>query len=447
MTEGNPTRLLLVFALPMLIGNLFQQMYNIVDSVIVGRFCGTNALAAIGATGAVNFFFFALCNGVGVGGGILTAKHFGAGEDEQVRSSIVNSGYTLITGSVLIGTVAYFSMEGLLTIMGTPEEILEDALKYVRLVSLALPLVGIYNHASSMLQALGDSRTPLYFLVAACILNIVLDIWFVYWLDMGVQGAAVATVISQFVSGIGSLTYAFLTNPYFKLKRQHFRPQPNIIRATLRLGVPLSLQNGMIALSCIALQRFINGFGPVAVAAFAATDRVEGLLHQPFGSVSTALSNYAGQNLGAGKIDRLREGHRKAMRIMLLVAVGLMLLMQLCGKWIIGVFVDDAEVIRCGATALRITSAFYIPLAILYICRALLTGVGDSLFALINGGVEIFTRVFLPMVFIAIPFIGIWGLWLSVGICWCAGCAASIFRYRWWMRKNENYKKPLSVKS
>ena len=284
MTEGNPVQLLLVFAVPMLIGNIFQQLYNLVDSVIVGKFVGADALAAVGATGSVSFLFFALCNGLGSGGGIITAQQFGAGNKENVKKAIINSGYILIAGSILMGALAFAISEWVLTAMATPQEILQDSITYMRIQCVGLPLVAIYNHASSMLRALGDSRTPLYFLIFSCVLNVGLDLWFVVGFGMGVFGAAFATLLAQLVSGIGCLLYALKCNEYFKFERSHFRPEKQMLYGTIRMGVPLSLQFSLIAISCMALQRVVNTFGATVMAAFTAVSRVEQLLHQPYGT-------------------------------------------------------------------------------------------------------------------------------------------------------------------
>ena len=436
MTEGNPTRLLLVFALPMLLGNLFQQMYNLVDSVIVGKFCGTNALAAIGATGSVTFLFFALCNGLGSGGGIVTAQKFGAGQEDRVKSSIVNSGYTLISGALIIGVTAFLLTGPILRLMGTPEEIIRDAVSYMQLMCLSLPLVAVYNHTSAMLRALGDSRTPLYFLIFACILNIGLDIWFVYGLKLGVSGAAVATVMSQFVAGAGCLLYAVKTNPYFKMKKRHFKPEKQMMWETLRMGVPLSLQFSLIAISLMVLQGVVNSFGPVVVAAYTATGRVEQLLHQPYGTLSAALSTYSGQNLGARKMKRLILGFKKSMMLMTMFSLIMLPIMQFGSEAIIRVFVDDPEVIACGARGLRITSWFYIVLGTINMSRGILNGVGDAAFALINGGVEVAVRTSLPFGLVAIPLFGVWGIWWSVGICWFVSAVFCLIRYWAWKKKN-----------
>lgn len=435
MTTGNPVRLLLVFSVPMLIGNVFQQLYNLVDSMIVGRFVGEGALAAIGATNSVGFLFFAICNGLGSGGGILTAKEFGAGNDEAVKKSIVNSGYILIFGSLVMGGIAALVSKSVLEFMNTPSLIMNDALLYMYLQCIGLPLVAIYNHSSSMLRALGDSRTPLYFLIFAALLNVVLDLWFVCGFEWGIFGAAFATGIAQVVAGIGCLIYAIKFNPYFKMKRHHFKPEGKILWECVRLGVPLSVQFSMIAVSCMALQRIVNGYGPAVMAAFTATSRVEQLLHQPYQTLSAALSTYSGQNLGAKEHERIRLGFRKSMVMMGIFSLVMLPVMQFGGEAIIRLFVDDPTVIYYGAKAMQITSWFYITLGTIYMTRGVLNGIGDAAFALINGIVEVVGRIVVPVALTLIPFIGVWGIWWSTGIVWLISALFCYLRYVFWGKK------------
>ena len=349
MTEGNPVRLLLAFSVPMLIGNIFQQLYNLVDSVIVGQFIGAQALAAIGATGSITFFFFALCNGIGAGGGIVTSHFFGEGSTEKVKNCIANTAYIMLVIPTTIGVIAFFAAGPILHLLNTPESIISDSKMYMQIMCVCIVMISVYNFASSMLRALGDSKTPLYFLIFSCLLNGVLDVIFVYNLKLGVWGAGVATLISNMVCGALCLLFAFKTNPYFKLTRADWRVNPVILGRCIRLGVPLSLQFSLIAISCMALQRVVNSFGPVAVAAFTATSRVEQLIHQPYGTLGTALSTYCGQNYGAKKRDRIFEGYRKSFMMMAIFTAVMIPLIQIFGSPITRLFVKEPEVIEMGA--------------------------------------------------------------------------------------------------
>lgn len=436
MTEGNPVYLLIIFAIPMLIGNVFQQLYNLVDSVIVGKYVGANALAAVGATNSVSFLFFALCNGIGSGGGIITAQQFGAGNDDNVKKAIVNSGYILMLGSIIMGAISFIISESVLAFMATPPEIMEDAVIYMKMQCIGLPLVAVYNHVSSMLRALGDSKTPLYFLIFSCILNVGLDLWFVYGLNMGIFGAALATMIAQLIAGVGCFLYAVKYNAYFKMGKEHFKLQKDMIWGSVRLGVPLSLQYSLIAISCMALQRVVNAFGPAVIAAFTATSRIEQLLHQPYGTLSAALSTYSGQNLGAKNLDRIKLGFKKSLIMMGVFSLAMLPIMQFGGEWIVKLFVNDPEVIHYGAVAMQITSWFYIFLGLIYMTRGVLNGVGDAMFALINGIVEVIGRITIPVALTMIPLFGVWGIWWATGLTWLVSAVFCVLRYVSWRKKN-----------
>ena len=429
MTEGNPVSLLLVFSVPMLIGNLFQQLYNLVDSVIVGQFVGKDALAAIGATGSVTFLFFALCNGIGSGGGIITSQFFGRGERDNVKSCIVNTGYIMFVFPVIVGAAAFFLARPVLRLLDTPDTIMGDAVAYMQIMCVGLVFVSLYNYASSMLRALGDSRTPLYFLIFSCLLNTGLDVLFVYGLNMSVVGAGIATVISQFVSGISCLVYAIKRNEYFRMTRENMRFNANITLRAVKLGIPLSLQFSLIAISCMALQKVVNSFGDDAIAAFTATSRIEQIIHQPYQTLGAALATYTGQNYGAGKMDRVKAGYRKSMMLMVIFSVLMLPVMQFCGKAITSIFVKEQSVIDMGAKALRITSIFYLMLGIIYVVRGVLNGLGDAFFALLNGIVEVVGRFVVPVALCSIATIGLWGIWWSVGIVWAMSGLTAWMRY------------------
>lgn len=435
MTEGNPLGLLAVFALPLLIGNLFQQAYNLADSMIVGRLLGANALAAVGATGSISFLFFSIFNGISGGCGVVTAQFFGARKDALVYKAIANSAYIMLGFALLTGSVAFVLVPTVLTWMGTPAEILPDAITYMRMTSASVPLIAIYNYASSMQRALGDSRTPLYFLVFSCILNVGLDLLFVGAFRMGVFGAALATMLSQLLAGAGSLLWAFRTNPYFRLNRASLAFDKAIAKKTIRLGLPLALQWSLIAISTTALQSTVNTFGPAAMAAYTAGNRLEQLVQQPFGSMSMALSTYAGQNMGAGKTGRIRLGFRDSLLAMIALAGVMTLVMQLFGGNLVGLFVQEKEVIDLGGRALKITSLFYVFLGVIYVSRGVLNGVGDAVFSFINGIVEIAGRVGLPLLLLGVTAAGVWSIWITAGVTWMLAGISCVLRYLSWRKK------------
>ena len=433
MTEGKPLLLLAVFALPLLLGNLFQQAYNLADTMIVGKLLGKDALAAVGATGSVSFLFFSVSNGIGSGGGIVTAQLFGAGKKDDVKRAIVNSAYIMFTAALVMGSVAFALVPTVLRFMGTPADILPDSITYMRMTCASVPLGAGYNYAASMQRALGDSRTPLYFLIVASIMNVGMDFLFVGVFGMGVFGAALATMLSQLLAGVGSLLYAVKTNEYFRIDREHMRFDANITKSAVRLGIPLALQWSMIAISTTALQRVVNTFGTVAIAAYTATGRLEQLVQQPYGSMSMALSNYSGQNIGAGKPERIREGLRQSLAAVGAFSLLMFAVMQIFGNNLIGMFVKEADVIEMGGRALRITSFFYLFLGLIYVTRGTLNGVGDAFFSFVNGIVAMAGRICLPIIMLGYTDIGVWCIWLTAGLTWMLAGISCVLRYRSWV--------------
>lgn len=435
MTEGKPLSLLVRFSLPMLLGNLFQQLYNLADSVIVGRLVGSDALASVGATNSITFLFFALCNGIGSGGGIITSQYFGKGDESDVKKCIANTGYIMLVFPLCVGIAALLLSRPILMLLGTPQEIMPDALSYLRIMCIGTVFVSLYNYASSMMRALGDSKTPLFFLIFSCFLNIGLDFLFVAGLDTGVTGAAIATIISQFISGISCMIFALKTNSYFKFEKADLSFDKKITVSVIKLGVPLSLQFGLIAISCMALQRVVNSFGATAMAAFTATSRIEQLIHQPYQTLGSSLSTFTGQNYGARKIDRVVKGYHVGFVIMLIFSVLMLPFMQFFGDNIMMLFVKEPEVIAMGGQALRITSFFYVFLGVIYVIRGVLNGLGDAIFALLNGIVEVIGRFVAPILLTMVATIGVWGIWWSVGVVWFLSGLTAWLRYLQYTRK------------
>lgn len=436
MTQGNPTVLLALFTLPMLIGNIFQQAYNFADSIIVGKYVGSAALAAIGATNSVTFLFFSISNGIGSGCGIVTSQYFGAGNALRIKRAIANSAYIMVLSALVMGVIAFAATPWALRMMGTPDDILADSILYMRMSCIGVPLIAVYNYVSSMLRALGDARTPLYFLIFACFLNIGLDILFVNNFGMGIFGAAFATILAQVIAGIGCLIYALKCNPYFKLTKEDCKFDAGVVRQAVRIGLPLAMQWSMVAISTTIVQSFVNSFGTDVVAANTAVSRVEQLAHMPYGSLSAALATYAGQNYGAGRMDRVKDGLKHGMMMSAVFSVVLFLVYELCGNPLMSLFVEEQAVIHIGTVAMQIVGFFFIFLAIINMTRGILNGIGDALFAFINGIVEIISRILLPMMLVKIPGLGMWSIWWTTGISWAISAAFCLLRYFSWRKKS-----------
>ena len=429
MTKGSELSLLIKFSLPMLFGNIFQQLYNLVDSIIVGRFVGSNALGAVGATGSITYLFFSLCLGLSVGIGILIAQYFGANNTEGVKKSIANSIYIIAVSGIAMSVLGVIFTRPILELMKTPAGIIEDSVAYMQIVCAGTIAVAAYNAIASILRALGDSKTPLVFLIIASLINVVLDLVFVINFDMGVRGAGYATVISQVVSAIGCILYAILRNPFFKLSKEHLNYDRHIIDKCIKIGVPVALQNALISLSCIILQSVVNQFGKTIVTVYTTTNRIEQLVQQPFNTLGAAVSTFTGQNMGAERLDRVKKGFRISAVMVAIFSVLMFIAMRFFGAPIVSMFTEDQEIIELGAKALMITSCFYFPLGMIYVSRSLLNGSGDAFASMINGIMEVLGRVLFPIILINLFAVGYWGIWYTTGLTWTITGIAGVIRY------------------
>ena len=430
MTEGTPYKLLLKFALPLLIGNIFQQLYNMVDSIIVGNFVSTNALGAIGTTGSLHFFIFSLVAGLSVGIGIIVAQYFGSGDTDKVKDTIGNAIWIISICAVIMACVGFFAARPVLVLLKTDPVILDDAVAYLKVTSIGILCVAMYNGVSNILRALGDSKTPLKFLIVASILNVVLDLLFVLGFGWGVVGAGVATAFAQFISAISCIIYAYKSTTYFKLKRENLKLKPEIVRQSCRLGIPVAVQNSMIAFSLIVLQRVVNSYGAAFTTAFTVISRIETLVQQPFMSLGAALSTYTGQNIGAGKIKRVTKGFNSASIITIIFAVVVMAIFWIFTSPIVSIFGKDHDVLKIAIDGLRITSCFYIFLGMIYPTRNVLNGAGDAMFSLFTGLVECIGRIGFAYPFTLIPFMGSYGVFYATGLTWIMNATFSLIRYK-----------------
>ena len=437
MTEGNELSHILRFTLPLLMGNLFQQLYNVVDSVIVGRYLGYDALASVGATGSLTYFFYTFCIGLSVGSGILIAQCFGAAREDDVKRYIVNSAYAALIFGAVISVVAFLLSGPLLKLMNTPDEIYPAAHGYMQIACLGTIAVSLYNWINAVMRSLGDSKTPLVFLIVASVINVVLDLVFVIVFKMGVNGAALATVIAQAVSAVGCMIFAFVKVKYFKLTSDEMKLRGIYFSKCIKTGVPIALQNSMISVSMIFLQRVANGFGSVVMAAYTATMRVEQLVQQPFASLNAALSTFAGQNMGAGYVDRTVRGYHKTVKIMIAFALVMLVLFLIFSRNIVGIFVTEEAVIDIGSKALMLSAFFYIPLGLIHTTRGLLNGAGDVTYAMINGFVEVIGRIGFALILLQFPSVGIWAVWGTTCLTWLLTAAMSVARYHFGKWRNK----------
>ena len=394
MTKGSPTRIILGFTLPLFLGNVFQQFYNMADTIIVGQFVGTGALAAVGSTGTIMFLITGFATGLGTGFTILTAQRFGAGDMKGMRRSVFTAAVLTVIVSVLVTAVSVIFMHPLLDLMQTPADIYDDAYAYIIVIMWGLAAQMLYNLLSALLRAIGNSKMPLYFLILAAALNVVLDLVFIINFQMGTAGAAYATVISQGISGLLCLLYIVKAVPIFRLSRRDMVMDGKMMAEQLKVGLPMALQFSITAIGSIMVQTSLNMLGSTLVAAYTAAGKIEQILTQAYVALGTAMANYSAQNVGAGDIPRIRQGFRAATIWGSVYSVAAGVLIMTVGKYLTYLFVseDAAMLLDSVDLYLKCIGFFFIPLNIVNAYRNGLQGLGYGLLPMTAGVAELAGR-------------------------------------------------------
>lgn len=369
MTVGSPARIIFNFTVPVFIGNLFQQFYSMVDTIVVGKFVGTKALAAVGSTGTINFLIIGFLLGMTAGFTVLTSQRYGARDMDGMRKTVAMAGILSIIVSAVMTVISMVFMRPLLTLMNTPEDIFEGAYTYIMIICAGIAAQVLYNLLSSILRALGNSKTPLYFLILAATLNVVLDLVFIINFHMGVAGAAYATVISQGVSGLLCLVYIVKKVEVLKLNKYDWAFDGDVAMLQLKIGFPMALQYSITAIGAMMVQAALNVFGSIAVAAFTAASKIEQIVTQAYVALGVTMATFCAQNAGAGKLERIREGFRKATLMGAVYGVITGAVLFFCGKYMTGMFISDnlEQIIGYVDTYLRCVGLFLIPLTIVNI--------------------------------------------------------------------------------
>lgn len=437
MTTGSPIARILAFCGPLLLGNLFQQFYNLADSVIVGRILGVNAFAAVGSTAALNFLILGFALGICSGFAIPVSMSFGAGEMENVRTRTGQLIWLGLFFTALITAVTCFWTDDILRWNHTPAEIYDEAYRYIYIVFLGAGATILYNLCSAVLRALGDSRTPLLFLMAAVGINVALDLLFMRFLGMGVEGAACATVLSQLLSGLACLVYIRRCVPVLRLHRRHLRPQRKRLTFIASIGVPMGLQFSITAIGSILMQGAVNGLGTAAVAAVSAGTKVHNLVETPLNACGAAMATYCGQNLGAGDTRRIRGGIRAITPASFAYCVFGLLFNMFAGSAVAELFLDASETaILADVHSYLVTmGAAYPLLAVIYIFRNSLQGMGFSKPAMLAGVAELAARALAALVLVG-P-LGFRAVCLASPLAWLFADVLLLLLYRAEMRKLE----------
>ena len=421
MTTGSPMKLILSFAVPLLGGMLFQQFYSLVDTLIVGRFLGVDALAGVGSTGSINFMIIGFCMGVANGFAIPISQRFGAKDYDGVKSYYHHGAILTALFAVVMTVVVCLLSKAILTAMHTPENIFDYAFSYIFTIFLGIPVIYLYNFTSSAIRALGDSKAPVIFLVIASGINIALDLVFILCFGMGVIGAALATVISQAVSGILCVIYIKRRVPYLHVEKRHKKKRKGYFKVLLSAGLPMGLQYSITAIGSVILQTAVNSLGSVIVAANTAAIRVTVFFSCPFDALGATMTTYGGQNVGANKGERLNQGMKDAGILGIIYSVIAFLILFFLGRQLTGLFIESgvtnrAEVMEYGWIYLSINSAFYILLAFVNIVRFLIQGMGFSGLAVLAGVMEMIGRA--AVAFIAVPIFGYPGACFASPVAW-----------------------------
>lgn len=418
MTEGTPAKLIMGFAVPMLLGMLFQQFYSMVDSVIVGKCLGVDALAAVGSTGAINFmvngFVIGLCSGFA----IPVAQSFGAGDYKDMRRFAANAGWLSIIFAVVMTAVISGFTRDILVLMHTPQNILQGAYNYIFFIFLGIPATFLYNLLAGIIRSLGDSRTPVVFLIISSILNVILDFFFIVFVGCGAEGAAYATVISQAVSGLLCLVYMRRKFVILRMEPDELPLNKIHVKILCAMGIPMGLQYSITAIGSVVIQTAINGLGSTAVASVAAAQKVSMLFCCPFDALGGTMATYAGQNIGARKLERVTRGVHAADAIGIIYALGAFAVTFFFGEQIPRLFVDaaEAEVIHQAYQYMLANALFFIALVFVNVYRFTIQGLGFSGFAVFAGVFEMVARAF--MGFAMVPVFGYPAVCLASPLAW-----------------------------
>ena len=394
MTVGKPMKMILDFTIPVFIGNVFQQFYNMADAIIVGKFVGTKALAAVGSTGTIIFLIIGFLLGLTAGFTVLTAQKYGAGKMDEMRQPVGNAALLSIIISVIMTAVSMVGMHSLLTLMHTPEDIFQDAYIYIMIICGGIFAQVLYNILASILRALGNSKIPLYFLIISALLNIVLDLVLIIVFQMGAPGAAIATVVAQGISGVLCLIYIMWKIPLLHLKKEDWHVGGQIYAIQLKIGLPMALQYSITAIGTMMVQSALNILGSTLVAAFTAASKIEQVVTQAYVAMGTTMATYGAQNIGAGNVPRIRQGFKACTILGIGYSLVAATFIMTVGKYMTYLFVsEDVDIIMSSVDIyLKCIGLFFIPLAIVNIYRNGIQGLGYGLLPMMAGVAELIGR-------------------------------------------------------
>lgn len=436
LTTGHEGRSIFLFAMPMFIGSLFQQLYNTADSIIVGRFIGKNAMAAVSGANPIMFLLASLLIGICLGFSILLSQFYGSKDTEKVVATIDTASIFVVLSSIVITILGLIFCGSILKFMNTPSIVFDQSKLYLTIIFAGIFFSAGYNFISSVLMGLGDSVTPLYFLIFASILNILLDLAFIVKLGMGVEGVAFATVISQGASFIISVIYLNKKHPLLKIKMKNLIYDNDIFKMGLKLGIPSGIQQMLFAFGNIALQTLVNNYGTSAMAAFGAGSKVETFIALPIMNLGSAVSTFVAQNIGAGEKERVKRGVKSSIKMALYMSLVISALIIIYRSNLILLFNSDKDVVSIGSQYLLIIGPFFVFIGISFILSSAIKGAGDSMFAMLSSVFSLWL-VRIPAAYILSKFFGVNGIWMGIPIGWIIGLIITYVYYRlgYWRSK------------
>lgn len=439
MTSGNTLKIIILFSIPVLIGNIFQQFYNMVDTIIVGRYLGEEALAAVGSTGCLMFLVLGFANGIAQGFGVMVSHAFGAKDYRLLKHYVALSLILTVIVSLLltIPTVACSRM--LLLWMNTPENILFMADSYIKVIFAGIILTMLYNVLSGILRGIGDSKTPLYFLIFSSVLNIILDIVLIVNAKLGTAGAAYATVISQGVAAILCLIYMFRKFDVLKTSREDYYIDAIGVKNMLSIGIPMALNYSITAVGVMIMQSAVNVFGSSVVAAFTAASKVNNIATQTMPTLGTAYATFCGQNLGAGKYDRIFKSMKQGFLLCVAAAAIGAAICLLGGEFIVSWFVSNPseEIFTYAMQYLTVASMFYLPLAMIFLYRNALQGLNQGLVPMLSGVIELVCRF--AVILLVPASAGFFGVCFADPVAWFGTGIPLCITYLLWEKKVKNH--------
>ncbi len=443
LTVGSEGKNILTFAIPLLIGSVFQQMYNIVDSIVVGRIIGKEALAAIGNAFPIMFTLIALIIGIAFGGTIIISQYFGAKDYDNVRKTIGTLYIMMFSMAAILSIIGLVFMDSILALVDIPEDVYPQAKAYIQIIVGGIIVFFGFNGTSAILRGLGDSKTPMYFMMISTITNIVLDILFVVKFKWGIEGAAWATIISQGGAFLTAVIYLNRTHKLISIRFKDFVFDYKIFVQSLRIGLPTGFQHTFVALGMMALIKIVNNFGTDTIAAYSVAGRIDSIAMQPAMVFSQALAAFVGQNIGAGKQERVRRGMRVTLYMSSVVSIVLSLLIITFRFGLIGLFNQDSEVLRIGGEYLMIVSGFYLLFSIMFTYGGVLRGAGDTLIPMFITLIALWI-IRIPIAWRLSDKIGETGIWWAVPIGMAVGASLTFLYYLTgkWKTKAVTNKKP-----